>query len=92
MAKVERTAENFMHCKCLSCPSYSMKCKLKEVPLDMARMAKGVSKAEHLEGMFCAFSASECITEDKGCKCFDCNLFKKYDLSKGHYCLNGAAE
>lgn len=48
---VDKTVENVRACMCLSCPSYTTTCKLKngkDIPYD-------VSHLEHLELMFCAF-------------------------------------
>jgi len=92
MSKVPRTMENFKHCKCLSCPSYTTKCKLKEVPRDLVKMVEGVDKADHIDGMFCAFGKSECITEIKSCICMTCKNAEKYGLVAGFYCVHGSAE
>ena len=37
--------------------------------------------------MFCAFSKSECIKEDKGCICPECEIHKMYDLNREDYCI-----
>ena len=92
MTKVAHTMENFKRCKCLTCPSYTTTCKLKEVPRDLAKMVEGVGKVDHLDGMFCAFGKSECITKNKGCVCMTCAVFADHGLTSGFYCLNGVEE
>jgi len=92
MAKVPQTTKNFMKCKCLTCPSYTTQCKLKEIPRDFLKMAEGVGNADHMEGLFCSFGKSECIAQYKGCVCDTCAIHKEYNLTGGVFCLNGPAE
>lgn len=86
---VDRTKENLKKCKCLSCPSYSLTCKIKEMPHNIMAMVKdGLEKTEHLEGMFCAYEKSECIEEKQGCSCPECALRKEYELDHNYFCLS----
>lgn len=55
-------------------------------------MVEGVDKADHIDGMFCAFGKSECITEIKSCICMTCKNAEKYGLVAGFYCVHGSAE
>ena len=84
---VERSKENLKQCKCMHCPSYTMGCMLKSMPLDIVHMIEGIEKQTHFEGMFCAFEKSHCIKEDKGCACATCPLTAKYKLTRTSYCL-----
>ena len=85
---VGRTKENLKKCKCMGCPSYTMMCKLKEMPANMFHMmTKGIENVEHFEGMYCAFGKSECIEEKKGCRCGECALMKEYGFEDGYFCL-----
>lgn len=87
---VDKTKENLIKCKCKFCPSYGIKCKLKEMPHDILEVVEhfsDVSKAGHIDCLFCAFGKSECITEEKGCKCGECEVFKEYELDSTYYCL-----
>ncbi len=82
--RVDKTTENALACKCLSCPSYTTTCKLKngdEIPQD-------ISKLHHLERMFCAFDKSNCIHENRGCLCEGCPVHTKYALNNEDYCLS----
>ncbi|TFH03749.1 MAG: DUF2769 domain-containing protein [Methanosarcina sp.] len=46
-----------------------------------------ISKIEHMEGLFCSFGKSKCITEEKGCICGDCEVYKGNHLTNSYYCL-----
>ena len=85
--QVDKSKENLKECKCMSCPSYSMGCKMKNMPSNMLHMVEGSERSEHFEGLFCAFGKSNCIDKDKGCNCPDCEVTKKYSLESGAYCL-----
>jgi hypothetical protein len=77
---------------CMKCPSYTFTCKIKAMPNSIVEMLKkDISKVEHMEGMFCAFGKSNCITDDKGCICGSCEVHKENNLPNGDYCfvLNG---
>jgi hypothetical protein len=88
METVAKTKENLSKCKCIKCPSYTFTCKIKAVPNGILEMLKkDISKVEHMEGMFCAFGKSNCITEDKGCICGTCDVHKENNLTNGYYCL-----
>ena len=67
MSQVEKTKENLQACNCLKCPSYTTSCKIKEMPHNMIDMLKGIENVEGLENLFCAYTKSRCIDEDKGC-------------------------
>ena len=82
MHTVARTSENLEKCRCSGCPSYTAGCKVKSYPLHLLRMIDGIDNMEHYEAMFCAFGKSNCIHEDKGCLCEDCEVFLENDLSR----------
>jgi len=44
------------------------------------------------EGFFCSMGKSSEQYGKKGCICGKCALWKDYGLSKGYFCINGAAE
>jgi len=93
LEKVEKNKENLMKCICMKkCPSYTFACKVKSMPSNTAELLKGVTKGdlsetEHLEGVFCAFGKSNCIVDEKGCVCPDCEVYKNNNLSNMYYCL-----
>jgi hypothetical protein len=88
MHTVARTSENLEKCRCSGCPSYTARCKVKSYPLHLLRMIDGIDNMEHYEAMFCAFGKSNCIHEDKGCLCEDCEVFLENDLSRDEYCMS----
>lgn len=85
--KVDKTTENARNCMCLTCPSYTKTCKIKNIP-NLTKNIIDVDETQHLEIMFCAFEKSNCIHEHKGCLCSDCPVHKKYNLNNEDYCLN----
>jgi hypothetical protein len=85
--QVARTKENLKKCLCMKCPSYTFICKMKNMPVNMAAMMKGVENAEHMEGLFCAFGKSKCIDAEKGCICPSCEVYKENGLAKAYFCL-----
>lgn len=87
MAKVAKTRENLQKCRCNECPSYTLGCKVKNYPFNLLRMIEGLEHAEHFEGMFCAYGASKCIEEEKGCLCENCDVFHENNLCRDEYCL-----
>lgn len=87
MQKVAKTKENLKKCRCNECPSYTVGCKIKNYPMNLWRMIEGLDNLEHFEGMFCAYGESNCIEEDKGCLCDDCEVFHQYQLNRDEYCL-----
>lgn len=82
-----------MKCICMKkCPSYSFACKVKSIPSNTAELLKGafkgnISEIDHIEGMFCAFGKSNCITDEKGCVCPECEVYKENNLTETYYCL-----
>ncbi len=90
VTKVEKTKKNLIQCRCKLCPSYPLGCLIKAGP-QMAKVflasEKKLEKESHMESLFCAFEASSCIKEKKGCKCPSCSVHKKYDLDQTFYCL-----
>ncbi len=88
MALVARTRENLERCKCLDCPSYTMGCKIKNIPTNLYKLVNNLDKTEHFEGMFCAFEKSHCIEQGKGCLCNTCEIYHKYQLNRQDYCLS----
>jgi len=87
MGQVEKTLGNATRCICVKCPSYTLGCMLRGIPDNLKAVAGGLGKAEHMEGMFCAFEKSSCISQDKGCLCHNCPLYKANGLDKASYCL-----
>lgn len=85
--QVAKTKENLEQCKCMGCPSYTTGCKVKNMAGNLYKLLEGLDKAEHFEGMYCAFDKSHCIDEDKGCLCDSCEVHAKYKLNKEEYCL-----
>ena len=88
MSIVAKTQENLKMCKCMSCPSYTTSCKIKEMPHNIIEELKGIENTESLENLFCAYTKSRCIDDNKGCLCAQCEVHDKYDLEDGHYCLS----
>lgn len=84
---VDKTPENARFCMCLTCPSYTLSCKLKN-ETDLEQKAEEIKNLEHWEMMFCAFEKSHCIHENRGCLCVKCPVHKKYALNNEDYCLN----
>lgn len=88
MRNVAKSKENLKKCRCIKCPSYTFACKVKAVPQGIVDMLKqDISEVEHMEGMFCAFGKSNCITDEKGCVCPTCEVYKENELDKSYYCL-----
>ena len=88
MSEISKKIPNLVKCICVKCPSYTFACMVKALPGNVMALAGGLSGAEHLEGMFCAFEKSRCITEDKGCICPKCALYTENKLDKRSYCLS----
>jgi hypothetical protein len=59
------------------------------MPANAVNMMRDIGKVEHMEAMFCAFGNSKCITDEKGCICATCAVFKENNLDKAYYCLGG---
>jgi len=87
MGQVAKTVSNAVRCICVKCPSYTLGCMLRGMPVNLKALAGGLGNAGHMEGMFCAFEKSRCINQDKGCLCFKCPLYKANGLEKKSYCL-----
>jgi len=85
--RVEKTINNAQECLCLSCPSYTKTCKLKN---NMHTNEDVLNKQNdaHWELLFCAFEKSNCIHENRGCMCQTCPVHKKYALNNEDYCLH----
>jgi hypothetical protein len=64
---------------------------MKSMPSNIRAMMKDIGKVDHMEGMFCAFDKSKCITDEKGCTCMTCAIYKENNLDKAYYCLGGKA-
>jgi hypothetical protein len=76
--KVPDTPENMEICKkfCGPCPTFK----------------PNALNAVKPHALFCARGASEkpaAEIEDKGCSCFACPVFQKYELKGGWYCMHG---
>lgn len=92
--EVAKSRDNLKKCKCMSCPSYTLGCKMKAMPGMMLGMMTGsdISKKEHLEGLFCAFEPSKCIKDKKGCVCLTCPVATENQLAKQYYCTAEGGE
>jgi hypothetical protein len=75
MAFVPNTKENIARCVCPTCPTYT---------------ADDCPK-EKQENIFCAVGKSGCGLADRGCLCGNCPLWDEYKLTKGSFCIRGAA-
>lgn len=87
MSEVARTKENLEHCRCMDCPSYTLGCKIKNMPGNVYKMMGDLEDVEHFEALYCAFEKSRCIEEDRGCLCPDCIVHSQYHLNRDDYCL-----
>ena len=90
--EVKKSIENAKKCICKDCKSYTMRCKLKEMPhnvIEIIAHYKDFETVEHFEGLFCAFGKSKCISEEKECICTKCEVFKENNLTKLYYCTRG---
>ena len=85
--RVEKTATNAQMCQCLSCPSYTTTCKIKNNMHNNKDVLKKQDD-EHWELLFCAMEKSNCIHENRGCVCQVCPIHKKYALNNEDYCLH----
>ncbi len=93
MKKVPRTRENLMKCLCKSCPSYTFACKLMAVPGDIILVFDTINDDKlHAETMFCAYEKSQCINEEKGCKCPDSEVYKENELGNTYFCTNNGGK
>lgn len=89
MKKVERTKENLMKCQCKSCPTYTFTCKLMAAPGNIILLFDTMNDNRlHAETMFCAYNKSQCITDEKGCKCSSCEVHKENGLDTIYFCTN----
>lgn len=92
MSKVKKELKNLAKCQCGMCPSFNVTCKLKAVAPDLVSLATGISKAEHFEGMFCAYEKSNCIHEEHGCKCMGCPVAEENHLHHDYYCTHNISD
>lgn len=76
----------------MKCPSYTMGCKMRNMPSILADMMKGLDKQENFEGLYCAFKKSKCISNKKGCVCKDCSVFKENPIENLYYCTTTDGE
>jgi hypothetical protein len=76
--EVPDTEENMNICKqfCGPCPTFKPN-KLNEIEPHALFCARGASEKPQKE------------IEEKACNCFDCGVFKKYDLKGGWFCIYG---
>ena len=86
MSTIEKSMANLTKCVCHLCPTYTFTCKIKAVPGIVKGAITDISKAEHVDSMFCAFGNSRCIEEEKACICNDCELYKSHNLEGGFFC------
>ncbi len=78
MSKVPDTSENLEICKrfCGPCPTFKPN-NLNKIPPNALFCARGASEKPAEE------------IEDKGCNCFGCEVFQKYKIRGGWFCING---
>ena len=88
MQKVDKTTENIKLCRCMTCPSYTEHCKLKNAPENFLKSLENLQNMQHYEKLYCAFEKSNCIYQDKGCVCSECDVYKNYNLQNHDYCLH----
>ncbi len=89
MKKVDRTKKNLAKCLCKECPSYSFACKMMAMPGNIILLIDPMDDEKlHAETMFCAYHKSQCITEEKGCKCPGCEVYKENALDKTYFCTS----
>ena len=87
MGQVARTPENLKKCMCMSCPSYTLGCKLKAMPKNMKTKLTGtIGEVEHFEGLFCTFGKSKCIKKLTECICEKCPVYLENNLTNYGYC------
>ena len=84
---VARTKENLEKCRCMDCPSYTLGCKIRNMPGNIYKLMDDLNDVDHFEAMYCAFEHSRCIEEDRGCLCDDCPVHQEYHLNREDYCL-----
>jgi hypothetical protein len=87
MPKVEKTKKNLFKCLCKKCPTYSFGCKMAAIPGNIILLIDPSDETLHAESMFCAYGKSHCISEEKGCTCPKCEVYKEYELQNTYYCL-----
>jgi hypothetical protein len=92
MPEIEKSKENLEKCNCLKCPTYTIACKIQEMPHNMFEIFKGTNSLSGLEAMFCAYTKSRCIDEDNGCLCEVCEVHAKHELKCKSYCLQDGGE
>ncbi len=88
MSKVKKDLKNLAQCRCMDCPSFTVDCRVNALKNDAKKIDEGLDKANHFEGMFCAFEESGCIHEENGCLCGDCPVEHEYGLHHGYYCTH----
>lgn len=71
----------------MHCPSYTTGCKIKNMPENIVHLIEGLENVDDFEALYCAYSKSHCITEDRGCLCDNCEVHRQYQLDNQDYCL-----
>ncbi|MDW7739105.1 MAG: DUF2769 domain-containing protein [Bacillota bacterium] len=87
MQKVPKTRKNLLKCLCKKCPTYSFTCKMMSIPGNIILLMDTKDDRLHAETMFCAYSKSQCIKDEKGCICRKCEVYKENELSGMYFCL-----
>jgi len=77
MSKVAKTRENILKCLCKKGPTYSFTCKVMAMPGNLILLVDPKEDRPWAETMFCAYSKSNCIKEEKGCLCAQCKYTRK---------------
>ena len=50
--QVDKTAENIKLCRCMTCPSYTEHCKLKNAPENFLKSLENLQKIQHYEKLY----------------------------------------
>ena len=66
----------------MDCPSYTLGCKVKNMPGNVYKLMGDLNDVEHFEALYCAFEKSRCIEEDRGCLCEQCPVHAQYHLNR----------
>jgi hypothetical protein len=80
MSRIAKTNENLKNCICAKCPSF----------VNAAKQNPSMNNktTDMHEEMYCAFGKSRSIEERKGCVCFNCRNFKRFNLTDGYFCMH----
>lgn len=92
MERIPKNKESLKKCRCMKCPSYNFACKLKSIPGNVILKIGKMDSKIHAEAMFCVYEPSDCINDERGCLCPECDLYKEYDLKGKYFCVVDGGE